>query len=65
MKKLSIFVTMIVMLAMLGGCASMEVFNNKKEVGATHGMLTGAATGAIVSSPTLLGAGVGASAGVS
>ena len=63
MKKLSIFVIIIVALGMLGGCASMQMFDNKKEVGATHGALAGATTGAIVGSPTLLGAGVGAFAG--
>ena len=63
MKK-SLFMVMIMMvMVMLSGCASMQMFDNKKEVGATHGALTGAATGAIVGSPTLVGAGVGAFAG--
>ena len=62
MKKLLI-VLMLAFGMLMAGCASVQVFDNKKEVGATHGALAGATTGAIVGSPTLVGAGVGAFAG--
>ena len=56
MKKIIAALGVTVLLA---GCASknFEIFDNKKEEGTVHGFLTGAATGAIVSSPTLVGAG--------
>ena len=47
----------------LSGCASLEIFDNKKEVGTLHGVLTGAAVGGIVASPTAIGIPVGAFVG--
>ena len=60
MKK---FIVIALMLISLTGCASLEVFDNKKEVGTLHGALTGAVIGGVVASPTAIGIPVGAFVG--
>ena len=62
-EKMKKFIVIALMLISLTGCASLEVFDNKKEVGTLHGALTGAVIGGVVASPTAIGIPVGAFVG--